>query len=226
MGISHFLGLEVYSQDHGLFLNQHKYIQDLIELAGLKDATAIDTPMEVNVTYRKDEGKLLPDPFLYRQLVGSLIYLTITRPDISYDVHIVSKFMHSPRHLHLAAVRRIIRYLIGSPTHGLLFPTKSALHLTAYGDADWAGCRNTRKSTIGWCVFLGDALISWKCKKQDCVSKSSIEAKYRTMSAACSEIRWLRGLLSELGFPLTNPTPLHGDNTSTIQIAANPVYHE
>jgi hypothetical protein len=83
LGISHFLGLEVHSRDHGLFLNQHKYIQDLIELAGLKDATVVDTPMEVNVKYRRDEGELLLDPFLYWQLVGSLIYLTITRPDIS-----------------------------------------------------------------------------------------------------------------------------------------------
>lgn len=224
--LTYFLGLEVHSRDHGLFLNQHKYIQDLIELAGLKDATAVDTPMEVNVKYRKDEGELLPDPFLYRQLVGSLIYLTITRPDISYAVHIVSKFMQAPRNLHLAAVRRLIRYLIGSSTRGLFFPQHSTLTLTSYSDADWAGCPDTRKSITGWCIFLGDALISWKCKKQDCVSKSSTEAEYRAMSAACSEIVWLRGLISELGFPPTAPTPLHGDNTSAIQIAANPVYHE
>ena len=179
-----------------MFLNQHKFIKDLIELAGLKDATTIDTLMEVNVKYQKDEGKLLLDPWLYRQLVGSLIYLTITRLDISYAIHIVCKFMHSPCHLHLASVRHIIRYLIGSPTRGLLFPTKSALHLTAYSDVDWVGCPNTWKSTTGWCVFLGDALISWKCNKQDCVSKSSTEAEYRAMSAACSEIMWLRGLLS------------------------------
>jgi hypothetical protein len=149
LGISHFLGLEVHSRDHGLFLNQHKDIQDLIELAGLKDATVVDTPMEVNVKYRRDEGELLLDPFLYRQLVGSLIYLTITRPDISYVVHIVSKFMQSPRHLHLAAVGRIIRYLIRSPTRGLFFPTQSTLNLTAYSDADWAGSPDTRKSTTG-----------------------------------------------------------------------------
>ena len=138
--LTYFLGLEVHSRDHGLFLNQHKYIQDLIGLTSLKDAIVVDTPMEVNVKYRKDEGELLPDPFLYRQLVGNLIYVTITRPDISYAVHIVSKFMHSPRPLHLVAVRHIIRYLIGSPTHGLLFPTKFALHFIAYSDADWAGC--------------------------------------------------------------------------------------
>ena len=158
--LTYFLGLKVHSRDHGLFLNQHKYIQDLIELVGLKDAIVVDMPMEVNVKYRKNEGELLPDPFLYRQLVGSLIYLTITRPDISYAVHIVSKFMHSPLHIHLDAVRCIIRYLIGSPTRGLLFPTKSALHLTTYSDADWVGCPDTRKSITGRCVFLGDALIS------------------------------------------------------------------
>lgn len=119
--------------------------------------------MEVNVKYRKDEGELLDDPTLYRRLVGSLIYLTTTRPDIAYSVHQVSQFMSSPRHLHLAAVRRIIRYLLGSPTRGLFFPTNSSLQLTAYCDADWAGCPDTRRSTTGWCMFLGDALISWKC---------------------------------------------------------------
>jgi len=98
--------------------------------------------------------------------------------------------------------------------------------LTAYSDVDWTGCPDTRKSTTGWCIFLGDALISWKCKKHDCVSKSSTEAEYRAMSAACSEIVWLRGLISELGFPSTDHTPLHGDNTNAIQIAVNLVYHE
>jgi len=156
----YFFGLKVHSRDHGLFLNQHKYIQDLIELVGLKDATAVDTPMEVNVKYRKDKGELLPDPFLYRQLVGSLIYLTITRPDISYVVYIVSKFMQAPQHLYFAAIRRIIRYLIGSSTRGLFFPKQSTLNLTSYSDENWAGCLDTRKSITGWCIFLGDALIS------------------------------------------------------------------
>ncbi|RVW59204.1 Retrovirus-related Pol polyprotein from transposon RE1 [Vitis vinifera] len=174
------------------------HMKDLGQLTyflGLEDTSSVDTPMEVNVKYRKDEGDLLDDPTLYRRLVGSLIYLTTTRPDISYAVHQVSQFMTSPRHLHLAAVRCIIRYL-----------------------------RDTRRSTTGWCMFLGDALISWRCKKQDRVSKSSTEAEYRAMSTACSEIVWLRGLLEELGFPQTTSTPLHADNTSAIQIATNPFF--
>lgn len=182
--------------------------------------------MEINVKYRRNEGELLSDPTLYRKLVGSLIYLTITRPDISYAVHIVSKFMQCPRHFHLSAVKRIIRYILGTPNRGLFFPSGSSLKLQAYSDADWAGCPDTRRSITGWCMFLGDSLISWKCKKQNRVSKSSTEAEYRSMSAACSEIIWLRGLLAELGFSQAEPTPLHGDNTSAIQIAANPVYHE
>jgi hypothetical protein len=224
--LTYFLGLEVHHRAKGIFVNQHKYIQDLITLAGLEDTSSVDTPMEVNVKYRKNEGDLLDDPTLYRHLVGSLIYLTTTRPDISYVVHQVSQFMSSPQHLHLAAVRRIIRYLRGSPTRGLFFPTDSSLQLVAYSDADWAGCPDTRRSTTSWCMFLGDALISWRCKKQDRVSKSSTEAEYRAMSTACSEIVWLRGLLAELGFPQTTFTPLHADNTSAIQIATNPVFHE
>jgi hypothetical protein len=224
--LTYFLGLEVHHQPHDLFLHQHKYSQELVQLAGLTNTTSVDTPMELNVKYHRDEGELLDDPTTYRKLVGSLIYLTITRPDISYAVHTVSKFMQAPRHLHLSAVRCIIRYILGTPSRGLFFPTGSSLQLQAYNDADWAGCPDTRKSTTGWCMFLGDALISWKCKKQDNVSKSSTEAEYRAMSAACSEIIWLHGLLTELGFCPVHPTPFHADNTSAIQIAANPVYHE
>lgn len=224
--LTYFLGLEVHHRASGIFVNQHKYIQDLITLAGLEDTSSVDTLMEVNVKYRKDEEDLLDDPTLYRRLVGSLIYLTTTRPDISYAVHQVSQFMTSPQHLHLAAIRRIIRYLRGSPTRGLFFPTGSFLQLVAYSDANQGGCPDTRRSTMGWCMFLGDALISWRRKKQDRVSKSSTEAEYCAMSTACSEIVWLRGLLEELGFPQTTSTPLHVDNTSAIQIATNPIFHE
>ncbi|RVX16767.1 Retrovirus-related Pol polyprotein from transposon RE1 [Vitis vinifera] len=224
--LTYFLGLEVHHSPSGISLNQHKYASDLVATAGLQGATSVDTPMELNVKLRKKEGNLLADPSLYRKLVGSLVYLTITRPDISFAVQQVSQFLQTPRHLHLAAVRRIIRYVQGTSTRGLFFPTGNSTRLTAYSDADWAGCADTRRSITGWCVFLGDALISWKSKKQDRVSKSSTESEYRAMSLACSEIIWLRGMLAELDFSETDPTPLHADNTSAIQITANPVYHE
>lgn len=134
--------------------------------------------------------------------------------------------MQAPHHLHLVAVRRIIRYLLGTSNYGLFFPSGSPIRLNAFSDSDWAGCPDTRRSVTGWCMFLGDSLISWKSKKQDRVSKSSTEAEYRAMSTACSEVVWLRGLLAEIGFPQSSPTPLHADNTSAIQIATNLVYHE
>ncbi|KAF5451210.1 hypothetical protein F2P56_031488, partial [Juglans regia] len=201
-------------------------MQDVISLGGLQSGNSVFTPLEVNLKLRQEEGELLSDPSLYRQLVGSLNYLTITRLDISFAVQQVSQFMQAPRHLHLAAVRRIIRYLKGTSTCRLFFPKESSLQLVGYSDADWAGCADTRRSVIGWCMFLGNALISWKSKKQDRVSKSSTESEYRAISSACSEITWLRGLLGKLGFPQLHSTPLHTDNTSAIQIAANPVFHE
>ena len=120
--------------------------------------------------------------------MGSLIYLTMTRPNISFDVQQVSQFLQTPRHLHLAVVRRIIRYVQDTSSRGLFFPVGNSTCLAAYSDADWAGCADTRHSITGWCVFLGDALISWKSKKQDKVSKSSTESEYRAMSLACFEI--------------------------------------
>ena len=180
------------------FLNQHKYTHDLITLVGLEDTSSSDTPLEVNTKSRSEEGDLLPDPIVFRQLVGNLNYLTITCPDISFTDQQVSQFMHTPRHLHLAVVHRIIKYLRGTPSHGLFFPTGSPLRLVAYSDADWAGCPDTRRFVSGWCMFLGDSLISWKSKKQARVSKSSMESEYRAMSIACSKIVWLRGILSKV----------------------------
>ena len=161
----------------------------------------MDTSLGVNVKYHLHEGDLLPDPLLYRQLVGSLNYLTITRPDIAFAVQQVSQFMHTPRHLHLAVVRRIIHYLKDTSLRGLFFPVGTSLKLIGYSDANWASCPDTRRSVTGWCMFFGPALISWKNKKQSRVSKSTTESKYRAMSTACSEVIWLRGLLGEFGFP-------------------------
>ncbi|XP_015164001.1 uncharacterized mitochondrial protein AtMg00810-like [Solanum tuberosum] len=212
-----------HTKDLGVFLNQQKYTQDLIALAGLQEYSSVNTALELNLKYCHAEGDLLPDPTLYRQLYGSLNYLTITQPDISFVVQQVSQFMQAPHHLHLVAVRRIIRYLLGTSTRALLFPSGSEIQLNAFSDSDWTGCPDTRRSVTGWCMFLGDSLISWKSKKQNHVSKSSTESEYRAMSTDCSEIVWLRGLLAEIGFPQSNPTPLHANNTSVVQITTNPV---
>lgn len=224
--LTYFLGLEVLYLPTGIMLTQQKYASDLVAKAGLTDDKVVYTPMEINTKYREAEGEPFSDPTLYRQLVGSLVYLTMTRPDISYAVQVLSQFVANIYCVHYTALLRVIRYVRGSMSQGVLFRFDSPTHLEGYTDADWAGCPDSRRSITGWCMFFGTSLISWKCKKQSRTSKSSTEAEYRAMSAASSEIVWLQRLLSELGVAIITPTVLHADNTSAIKIATNPVQHE
>uniref|UniRef100_A0A2N9HWF1 Reverse transcriptase Ty1/copia-type domain-containing protein n=1 Tax=Fagus sylvatica TaxID=28930 RepID=A0A2N9HWF1_FAGSY len=223
---SYFLGLEISHNSHGYFLSQQKYTQDLINLVGLSDDKQVDTPLEVNVKYSKNDGEPITDPTLYRRVVGSLVYLTVTRPDIAHAVQLVSQFVSDPRRLHLTALHRIIRYLRSTSDLGLPYYKSALPQLQAYSDADYGGCPDTRRSTTGYCSFLGSSLLSWKSKKQPTVSKSSTEAEYRAMSAVCSEIVWLRRLLADFGMTPSIPTPLFCDNESAVKIASNPVFHE
>ncbi|CAN0870467.1 Retrovirus-related Pol polyprotein from transposon TNT 1-94 [Linum grandiflorum] len=224
--LSYFLGLQVSRSSKGILVSQQKYISDLLAMARLSDCRPCSTPMELNLKLSTAHGDPVPDPTLYRRLVGSLVYLTSTRPDLSYAVQVVSQFLSDPRMPHQQVVFRILRYLQGTRDHGLFFPARCEFRLTAYADADYAGCIDTRRSTSGWCVAFGDSLVSWRCKKQDKVSKSSTEAEYRSMSDVCSEVVWLIRLLTDLGVSVPTPVHLFGDNTSAIQIAANPVLHE
>jgi hypothetical protein len=199
----------------------------LISKAGLMDDKVVDTPLEPNAKFSPSDGKPLPNVTLYRELVGRLVYLTVTRPDIAHAVHVVSQYMSAPTTAHFAAVLRIIRYLNGNLFQGLLLPASSSLQLRAYSDADWAGDHNDRRSTTGYCVFLGDSLISWRSKKQSTVARSSTEAEYRALADTTAEVIWLRWLLADMGVDCSSsPTPLYCDNKSAIQIAHNDVFHE
>ena len=224
--LRYFLGIEVNSSSSGYSLSQVKYASDLISRAGLIDNKAVDTPLELNVKLRSTDGELVSNPTLYRQLVGGLIYLTITRPDISYVVHVVSQFMTSPRTVHFAAVLRILRYVRGTMHQGLLMSSSSKLELNAYSDSNWVGDVTDRRSITGFCIFLGDSLISWKSEKQTVVARSSAEAEYRALVDTTSKIIWLRRLLEVMGVAIPSPTPLHCDSKRAIQIAHNDVFHE
>ncbi|XP_052107967.1 uncharacterized mitochondrial protein AtMg00810-like [Arachis duranensis] len=224
--LSYFLGLEVISTDDGIYLSQAKYASNLLARAGITDSRTESTPIEPNVRFTPMDGTALDNPTLYRQLVGGLVYLTVTRPDIAYPVHVLSQFLSAPRTTHYAAVLRILRYVKGTLFHGLYFSAHSSLTLQAYSDADWAGDPTDRRSTTGYCLFLGDALISWRAKKQTFTARSSTEAEYRALADTTAEVLSVRWLLEDLGAPQSTPTDVFCDNRSAIQIAHNDVFHE
>ncbi|XP_038683045.1 uncharacterized mitochondrial protein AtMg00810-like [Tripterygium wilfordii] len=224
--LSYFLGLEVLSDTTGYYLSQAKYASDLLARAGLTDSKITSTPLEPNIKLKPSDGTPLSDITLYRQLVGSLVYLTVTRPDIAYAVHVVSQFMSAPRSSHYEAVIHILRYIKATLYYGLHFSAASSLELRAYSDFDWAGDPTDRRSTTGFCILLGDSVISWRSKKQTSVARSSTEAEYRALATTTQEIVWLRWLLGDMGVQSPSPTPLFCDNRSAIHIAHNDVYHE
>lgn len=221
-----FLGIEIARSKKGIFISQRKYLLDILKDVGLLGARPAGFPMEQNLKLLPDKRDLLHDPCRYRRLIGRLIYLTITRPDITFVVNTLSGFMQQPRKPHYDAALRILRYLKSTPGQGILFSSQSLLQLKAFCDADWAGCPVTRRSTTGYCVFLGNSLISWKSKKQKTVSLSSAEAEYRSMAAVCCELTWLQSLFRDLCINDVSPALLHCDNQATLHIAVNPVFHE
>ncbi|RVW61844.1 Retrovirus-related Pol polyprotein from transposon RE2 [Vitis vinifera] len=189
--LKYFLGIEVARSSAGLFLCQRKYTLDIVSEVGLLGAKSCGFSIEQNHRLGLANGELLSNPESYRRLVGRLIYLAVTRPDLAYSVHILSQFMQEPRIEHWEAALRVVRYLKGTPGQGILLRADSDLSLQGWCDSDWAACPVTRRSLSGWLVFLGQSPISWKTKKQHTVSRSSAEAEYRAMAAVTCELKWL-----------------------------------
>ena len=223
--LKYFLSIEVARAPAGLFLCQRKYTLDILTETGMLGSKPNPLPMEQQHKLSSDSGDPISNPGQYRRLIGRLIYLTITRPDIQYAIHILSQFMQDPRQGHWDAAMRLLRYLKSSPGQGILLPASNDLRLHVYCDSDWASCPMTRRSVTGYFVLLGSAPISWKTKKQPTVSGSSAEAEYRAVANATSEALWIRNLLRSLHIPVP-PAQLYCDNQAALHIAANPVFHE
>ena len=189
------------------------------------DAKPLSSPMSTAAHLSQFDGAAFSDPTLYRSIVGSLQYLSLTRPNVSFAVNKVCQFMQKPTVTHWSAVRRILRYLKQTISLGFLIRRQSSATLHAFFDSDWAGCPDDRRSIGGYCVFLDFNLLSWSSRKQPTVSRSSTEAEYRAIANATAEVTWIQSLLRELGVFLHSSPTLWCDNIGATYLTANPVFH-
>ena len=221
----YFLGIEVARGAEGIVLSQRKYVIDLLTETGMLGCRPAVSPIDVKAKISAEAGEQV-DRERYQRLVGRLIYLTHTRPDISFAVSVVSRYMHDPRKGHMDAVYHILRYLKSAPGKGLIFRRNGHMNIEGYCDSDWASCQDDRRSTAGYCMFVGGNLVSWKSKKQPVVARSTAEAEYRAMALGVAEMVWLKRLLEELKVNHGAQMKLWCDSKSAISIANNPVQHD
>ncbi|KAL2933517.1 Retrovirus-related Pol polyprotein from transposon TNT 1-94 [Bienertia sinuspersici] len=224
--LNYFLGIEVKRTNSGTFLYQKKYISDILIDSGMENCIIAAAPLPTGLKLSAYSGEPITNPNVYRRLIGRLLYLGMTRPDLAYCVQHLSQYMHCPRVPHLRAALHVLRYLKGTTDMGLFYSAESDMEIKAYSDSDWDGCQDTSRSLSAYAIFLGNNLVSWKTKKQGTVSKSSAEAEYRSMSSTASEIVWLEGLLQDLQVQAFLPIQFYCDNKSAEHLAQNPKFHD
>ncbi|WZZ35211.1 hypothetical protein YC2023_018612 [Brassica napus] len=219
--LNYFLGVEATRTSAGLHLMQRKYIIDLLLNTKMLDAKPVTTLMTVSQNLTLQSGTTIADPREFRMIVGSLQYLSITRPDIAYSVNRLSQFMHRPTDDHWQAAKRVLRYLTGTLSHGIMLRrnTPLSLSLHAYSDADWAGDMDDYISTNAYIMFIGATPIAWSSKKQSGVARSSTEAEYRAVAYIVAEMKWVCSLLTELGITLAHPPVVFCDNVGATYLS-------
>ncbi|KAL8109911.1 hypothetical protein AgCh_025854 [Apium graveolens] len=222
--LSFFLGLQVNQRSDGIFIIQIKYVKDILKKFGMVDCSLASTPMSTATKLDEDKKGKSVDISSYRGMIGSLLYLTASRLDIMFATCLCARFQANPKESHLMDVKRIFRYLKGTPNLGLWYPKRTGFEAVGYTDADFAGCRVDRKSTSGSCQFLGQRLVSWYSKKQQYVSTSTAEAEYIAAGSCCAQVLWIRNQLMDYGLVL-HKIPIMCENTSAISIVANPINH-
>ncbi|GJZ43808.1 retrovirus-related pol polyprotein from transposon TNT 1-94 [Tanacetum coccineum] len=222
--ISFFLGLQISQSPRGIFINQSKYALESLIKYGMESCDPVDTPMVEKSKLDEDTQGKDVDPTHYRGMVGTLMYLTASRPDLTFDVCMCARYQAKPTQKHLHDVKRIFKYLRGTVNRGLWYPKDSSIALTAYADADHAGCQDTRKSTSGCMQLLGDRLVSWSSKRQKSVTISSTKAEYIALSGCCAQVLWMRSQLTDYGLGF-NKILMYCDNKSAIALCSNNVQH-
>ncbi|XP_072073935.1 uncharacterized mitochondrial protein AtMg00810-like [Arachis hypogaea] len=227
MGLmSYYLGIEVKQMQDGIFISQQAYARELLKKLNMLDCNPTNTPMECGVKLSKEKGVRKVDRTLFRSLVGSLRYLTCTRPDILFSVGLISRYMENSTETYMKAANRNLRYLRGTLEYGMFYSTLDEFKLMDNCDSDYAGDIDDRKSTTGFVFFLGNNAISWCSKKQPIVTLSTCEAEYVAATACACHAIWLKILLKELHFEQAESTKIMMDNKSAIALAKNPLFHD
>ncbi|CAB4298917.1 unnamed protein product [Prunus armeniaca] len=224
--LHHFLGMGVIQSKQRIFLHQKKYGQKLVEKFGLKDCKIVATPLAMNEKLSKNDGSEAADEGEYRQIVGSLLYLTATRPDIMFAASLLARFMHNPTKKHMGTAKRVLRYIQGTIDFGIVFEKGKETTLIGYCDSDWAGSEDDMRSTSGYVFTMGSGVFSWASIKQNTVALSTAEAEYISAAEATSQAKWLRFVLEDFGEEQIEGTQIMCDNTSAIAMAKNPVFHQ
>ncbi|XP_071699314.1 secreted RxLR effector protein 161-like [Rutidosis leptorrhynchoides] len=213
-----FLGLEVKQLPKGIFIGQSKYISDMFKKVNFHEMTISPTPMSINISLHADLDGQSFDQTLYRSLIGSLMYLTASRPDIMFAVCLCARFQANPRYSHYKAVMRILSYLKGTPNLGLWYPFGTGFNLTAFTDADHGGDQVNRKITSGGLQFLGHKLVSRSSRKQNCISLSTAESEYIAAASCCSQVLWMQSQLLDYGVRF-HKIPIYCNSQSAIAIS-------
>jgi len=223
--LTYFLGLQIQQNEYGIFLSQTKYLKKILKKYGMEDSKLVCTPTVTGCRLSAiDELAAVHQP-TYRSMIGSLLYLKGTRPDIIHAVGIVGIFQENPKENHLQAVKRIFKYLQRTQKYGLWYPRDTDLTLHAYTDAEWVGTLDDRKSTSGGSFFMSSRLVSWFSKKQSLIALSTIEAEYVVVASCCTQLLWMMQTLQDFQITCTPPISILCDNTSAINISKNPVMH-
>jgi hypothetical protein len=223
----YFLGVEVNQSSEGIFMHQHKYSTEILSRFGMEDCNGVGSPIVPGCRLTKNDGGKAADASEYKQMVGCLMYLLASRPDLSYSVCLVARFMDRPTEIHVAAVKRIMRYLKGTLGYGILYKSKISddLSLEGWCDSDYAGDLDDRKSTTGYVYMLGSGAISWSSKKQPIVTLSTTEAEFVSAASCACQGVWLRNVLDYLRLKQQGSTVIYCDNSSSIKLSKNPVMH-
>ncbi|GJX10622.1 retrovirus-related pol polyprotein from transposon RE1 [Tanacetum coccineum] len=223
--VSYFLGIEIKQLPNGVHISQRKYASDMLKKFKMFLCKPVTSPLVYKCKLSKDDGKKLVNPTRFRSIVGSLLYLTISRPDLAFAASFLSRFMGEPSSSHLGAAKRVLRYVKGSLDLRIMLERNKVVKLERYADSDWAGSIDDSKSTSGYIFTLGSGVFCWNSKKQSVAAQSSAEAEYISVAGAVNHAIWIRKLLSDLDLTQEGPTVIFCDNKSVIAIAENPMQH-